>query len=57
MRAVYKGCKKFMYGNEKYTRLKTEKKTRKLDAAERAAGYSEAGLPRLCSPLQSGCRS
>ena len=41
-RTVYKACKKFMYGKEKYKRLKKEKITRRLEAAERAAGYAEA---------------
>jgi hypothetical protein len=41
-RTMYKGCKKFVYGKEKYRRLKKEKVTRELEAAERAAGYSAA---------------
>lgn len=41
-RSMYKGCKKFVYGKEKYSRLKREKLTREVAAAERAAGYAEA---------------
>jgi hypothetical protein len=41
-RSVYKGCKKMYLGKETYKALRKEKITQELEAAKRAAGYSEA---------------
>jgi hypothetical protein len=41
-RSMYKGCKKMYLGKAAYQAQKKEKVTRELEAAKRAAGYSEA---------------
>lgn len=41
-RSMYKGCKKMYMGKAAYQAQKKEKVTRELEAAKRAAGYSEA---------------
>ena len=41
-RSMYKGCKKMYIGKAAYQARKKEKVTRELEAAKRAAGYSEA---------------
>ena len=41
-RSMYKGCEKMYKGKAAYQARKKEKITRELEAAKRAAGYSEA---------------
>ena len=41
-RSMYKGCEKMYMGKAAYQARKKEKVTRELEAAKRAAGYSEA---------------